>query len=305
MAGEIESILGSLKRPEYTGSNRCMPCTVLNLAIAAVATVAIGLVSVISAAVFGALALASIYLRGYLVPGTPQLTRRYLPDGLKHRFDHHPAAPEYARPDGGRSPDAGGEPEFSTIEKVRYHKENRVVIEEYLLENDVIEVDEEIEDIRLTDAFLDRLDREFAAVDVDTVGPAEIGKLFDEDPAAVEDEERDYPAYTVGFRIRKWPSDPALQSDLAAEASLRAFTDDWLEVPLEQRAKIREALRYIRESCPACADGRIIFTEDTVESCCGTWEVVAARCDTCGQHYNEFDPTQLGMPGSHGMTPYQ
>lgn len=303
MTGAIESVLEVMRQPEYTGTNRCMPCTVVNLAITAVVAVAIGLVSVIAAVAFAVVALVAIYLRGYLVPGTPQLTKRYLPDRIHRRFDRHPAAPEYVQPDGG-TPGGDGEPEFKTIEKVRYHKQNRVVIEEYLLENEVIEFDEEIEDIRLTEAFLDRHDREFDALDAASVGPAEIGELFDEDPEEIEDEGRDYPAYTVGFRVRKWPSEPALLADLASESAMRSFADDWLDVPLEQRAKMREALRYLRETCPVCEDGRIVFTEDTVQSCCGTWQVVAAKCDSCGHHFNEFDPTQLGQAGDHGMTPY-
>ncbi|MFP4627846.1 MAG: hypothetical protein ACLFMX_02530 [Halobacteriales archaeon] len=302
MSGEIESVIEGLRKPEYTGTNRCMPCTLVNLAIAAIVTVAIGVVSVVVAVAFAVVALAAIYLRGYLVPGTPQLTKRYLPDRIHRRFDQHPAAPEYVQPDGGTSGD--GEPEFKTVEKVRYHKENRIVIEDYLLENGVIAFDEEAEDIHLTEAFFDRHDREYDALDADAVGLGDIGELFDEAVEEVEDEERDYPAYTVGFRVRKWPSEPALLADLASEAAMRSFADDWLEVPVEHRAKIREALRYLRDTCPACGEGTIIFTDDTVDSCCGTWEVVAAKCDACDVHYNEFDPTELGHKGEHGMTPY-
>jgi hypothetical protein len=69
-----------LCRPEYTGENRCLPCTAVNLVIAAGLTGATATVSLPAAAAVGAVSLASIYARGYLVPGTPELTKRYLPE---------------------------------------------------------------------------------------------------------------------------------------------------------------------------------------------------------------------------------
>lgn len=66
------STLARLRRPEYTGDRRCWQCTVLNVAILAVVAgllalagtpvVAVGIVFVGGGA---------IWLRGYLVPGTP------------------------------------------------------------------------------------------------------------------------------------------------------------------------------------------------------------------------------------------
>lgn len=78
-----------MRRPEYVGENRCLPCTAVNLVIAAIAAVAasfllaaLGVSTGVHAAVGGfvfGVSVVAVYLRGYLVPGTPTLTKRYLP----------------------------------------------------------------------------------------------------------------------------------------------------------------------------------------------------------------------------------
>ena len=91
--------LSSLRLPEFTGENRCLPCTVVNLVIAAVASVAVGAVLSTMSPAFGVaggacLLFASVtlvWLRGYLVPGTPALTRQYMPPWLLKTFGKDPA----------------------------------------------------------------------------------------------------------------------------------------------------------------------------------------------------------------------
>lgn len=79
MQGRWETI----RRPEYTGENRCMPCTVLNLIVGAAMS---GLLALTVSPVAGGLGLvvsvAAIYLRGYLVPGTPTIMARYPPPSV-------------------------------------------------------------------------------------------------------------------------------------------------------------------------------------------------------------------------------
>jgi hypothetical protein len=86
------SIIDRLRQPEYTGENRCTPCTAVNVAIVAVAgtLVAKAKSRALGTAAFG-VSLGTIYLRGYLVPGTPQLTKRYLPDRVLRWFEKEPA----------------------------------------------------------------------------------------------------------------------------------------------------------------------------------------------------------------------
>ena len=68
------------RQPEYIGENRCFPCTLVNVGIAVVVSIIVGLWMAGAGTMVLLLSLGSIYFRGYLVPRTPTLTRAYLPD---------------------------------------------------------------------------------------------------------------------------------------------------------------------------------------------------------------------------------
>lgn len=86
------SLLSKLRQPEYTGEHRCTPCTIINVGIAAAGgIIATKLTSRLGGTMTVAGSLGLIYLRGYLVPGTPQLTKQYLPDEILRRFENTPA----------------------------------------------------------------------------------------------------------------------------------------------------------------------------------------------------------------------
>lgn len=83
-------LVDDLKRPEYTGENRCLPCTIVNLAIAAAVGALVARRRRVAGALAFGLSAALIYLRGYLVPGTPTLTKRYLPPAVLELFGKEP-----------------------------------------------------------------------------------------------------------------------------------------------------------------------------------------------------------------------
>lgn len=86
----VRDVLEEFGRPEYTGENRCVPCTVVNLVIAAAVAVVLGRRNrALGLFAFGA-SVVVIALRGYLVPGTPTLTKRYLPPRLLRWFGKEP-----------------------------------------------------------------------------------------------------------------------------------------------------------------------------------------------------------------------
>lgn len=96
----VRDSIDRLRQPAYTGENRCTPCTLLNVAIAAVlvvaaTTLALSRTDRVGAAVVGtalaAVSGATIYLRGYLVPGTPRLTETVLPDRVHRRLETRPS----------------------------------------------------------------------------------------------------------------------------------------------------------------------------------------------------------------------
>lgn len=99
----ISKLHGTLRRREFTGENRCPLCTRVNATIAAVLSATVGVVTAIVAspalgvlaggAVLG-LSAGMIYFRGYLVPGTPELTMKYFPSWLLRKFGKTPIEPQ-------------------------------------------------------------------------------------------------------------------------------------------------------------------------------------------------------------------
>jgi len=87
------TVIQRYQNPTYTGPNRCVPCTITNVAIAAVGSLAVAAVAPPLGALAFLGALLTIYLRGYLVPGTPAFTRRYFPDWLLAVFEKADPAP--------------------------------------------------------------------------------------------------------------------------------------------------------------------------------------------------------------------
>jgi hypothetical protein len=70
------SVIDALRRPEYTGERRCWPCTAVNAALVLVAAAVVGVVWVPAAVAVAAVGATLVYLRGYVVPYTPQFAPR-------------------------------------------------------------------------------------------------------------------------------------------------------------------------------------------------------------------------------------
>lgn len=139
------SALDRLRQPAYTGENRCTPCTVVNLLLGAIVAIAVGLYAPAAGLIVGGLSVVVIYLRGYLVPGTPELTKRYLPNRVLRWFDKHPTESETETET------------WETIERREALATNAVDPETFLLEADVVEPCADTEDICFTDVFDQRL----------------------------------------------------------------------------------------------------------------------------------------------------
>lgn len=272
MSGQ-SSVLGGLKQPEYTGSNRCLPCTVVNLLVAgAIAALAWTISAPLAAGVL-AVSVLTIYFRGYLVPGTPTLTKRYLPESVLTAF--HGSTVEDELDDDG----------WEAIEKRKRERERAVDPETFLLEADAVE--ERANDLALTDSFRDRVWDHVEAFEETGVDDETLASLFDTEPDAIERLDRDYPAIKIDVRIRQWPSEGAYYADLATHRALEATTEQWRDVPLEQRLDILKALRSFLERCPLCG-GTVTPGERTVESCCTSGEVVSFACVDCDERLLEI-----------------
>jgi hypothetical protein len=259
MSTRDESVLDRLRQPEYTGENRCLPCTATNTVIALVLSVGVGLVvPPAGVAVFG-VSLAAIWLRGYLVPGTPELTKRYFPDWLLDLF--------------GKAPEPG-----SAIAETDLNPE------ETLLELGAIEPHED--DLRANPAFAERWDAEIESVRADE--EARVAALLGLEEASVSLTERGN-AYVIeedDVEVARWPSRAALLADLAAIPILRERASDWDDLGRVEQGQLLAGLRVFLDSCPDC-DGPLSFGQETVESCCRTAEVITYDCDDCGARVME------------------
>jgi hypothetical protein len=259
MSTRDESFLDRFRQPEYTGENRCMPCTATNTVIAVVLSVGVGVLFPPAGIALFAVSLAAIWLRGYLVPGTPELTKRYFPDWLLDLF--------------GKAPEPG--PEIA---------ETDLNPEETLLELGAIEPHEE--DLRATPEFAERWDAEIETVRADT--ETHVADLLGLDGESVSLEEREN-AYVIeedDMEVARWPSRAALLADLAAIPVLQERAGDWEELGRAEQGQLLAGLRVFLDSCPDC-DGRLSFGQETVESCCRTAEVITYDCDDCGARVME------------------
>lgn len=263
--GATRGVLSRFKQPEYTGENRCMPCTSVNVAIAVVASVGLGLlgwqVATVTAGaalggVFFVVAVGAIYFRGYLVPGTPELTKQYFPEWLLAWFDKAPAQP--APPEG------------------------ELDAEDVLTGVGALEVCDDGADLCLTDDFRSAWHAEIDRVDTEAVGRQRLLDLLDVDAADVDVEEYGdaFRATLDGTPIGTWQSEAAFLADLGAAGVLANRDPLWERRSVPDQGRLLNALRLFIDQCPTCG-GSPEFGTETVESCCTNYEVAAVECTDC------------------------
>lgn len=263
-----------LRQPEYTGENRCTPCTIANLVIAVVVSGLVAAVFPPAAAVVFVVSVAAIYLRGYLVPGTPTLTKRYLPDSVLKLFDkYEPPEPPALDDDAD--------------------------IEAFLLDVAAVEECRDGTDLCLTDEFAEAWYGRIESLrdrddERDSVALLFDGLDVDRDRVRIESYGDAYDAYIDDTRVGQWESRAAYLADIAAEAEFRERHPAWERLGFDERTEVLGALRLWLERCPACG-GPVTLGEDTVESCCRSIDVIAATCEDCGARVFEaqFSPEAM------------
>ena len=275
VGARVERAIERVRQPEYTGENRCLPCTITNLGIAAGLSLLAGwLVAVPGGFVVGgaiggvvfAASVAAIALRGYLVPGTPELTKRYLPDRVLAAFGKEP----------NRSP--GREPAES------------IDVETVLWEADVLE-ERPHGDLGLTDAFANEWRRRIDAQREAGTERETLAEVVGVDPATVTFEEYGEGAFVAkqgGRRIGRWESRAAFLADAAGGDLLPEYYDGWTEAAPAVRGQLLAGLRLFIEQCPTCGGG-VRFGQEVVESCCRSFPVVAVTCEDCDARLFEVD----------------
>ena len=282
-------VIDRLRRPEYTGENRCVPCTAVNLVIAGllaagtwVTLSAAGARPSAAAPALGAavflLSVAAIYLRGYLVPGTPWFTKTYFPDWLLRAFEKGPAAsPATAAASPGGAVGARAGPEDGREFDVEAVLEDAGATEECA----------DADDLCLVPAFREAWQAEVEAIRSSEGGPRERTTALGDD-LTVNRRGEVLVARADGAIVGQWESEAAFLADVAAAEVLAERYPPWADFGVAERGAVLNGLRLFVERCPSC-DGRVTFGEEVVESCCRFADVVAVTCEGCGARLFEAE----------------
>jgi hypothetical protein len=317
LAAVATALAATLRQPEYTGENRCLPCTVVNAAITAVGSVAVG---VVASPVAGTVALtvgaAAIWLRGYLVPYTPQLTERYLPERVLAWFGKAEsptgltgvdAAANGAAANGGTAGDASSDATGGATAgdassdatggaTAGDATDDEQSVEARLLAAGVLRPAGD--DYELAPSFraswreraANQSPADTAAFHRLVTGESDTedgtdgeGSDADLDPESVTFDRRDgrFRALIDGRTAAAWESSAAAAADFAAVPALARRVPDWGASSVPARVELLAALRLWLPACPDCG-GTVSLSRDTVSSCCRSVPVAAGTCDDCG-----------------------
>lgn len=266
--------VSALRRSAYTGENRCWPCTLVNVVVLAAVCGALVFAWPPLSVVVGVAGVATIWLRGYLLPYTP----RFAPQLV----DRLPVDPFHS--DGDREPGSLADPGEET--------DGEAVLES-LLEAGVLEPAGE--DLEVAAAFRDRWDEEMATLrDRETEALADAA--LEATPAASDAEAvyqggREYVVLSDGsddVAAESWLRRPTAIAEVAA---VRAQAG--MGVPRDRRVAAANALCMFLSACPDCGGP---VEELVAGGCCGPPPTTADGeprtamvCTECGAHLHVFE----------------
>lgn len=264
-----------LRRPEYTGENRCWPCTVVNVVLVACAAAVVAVVSPFLALLLAAGGGGAIALRGYVVPYTPRFAPRLI--------ERLPWDPFHAE-EGAIAPT---EPGSLATEDV-----DPEALLDALLEADVLEADGER--IVLEKRFHGRWREEMRALrersNEELVAAARDASEVASAAETVEDRRgRTHVVLSDGTddpMAKSWLTRPVAVAETAA---VRALS----ETPLSRKETTLAAglLRMFLEECPVC-DAPVHRTSESM--CCGGGRTGSRpprdvlACEECGDRLYTF-----------------
>jgi hypothetical protein len=280
------------KQEEYTGENRCEPCTLLNLIIAGILGTAIARRSRIGGVIAVGFSITLIYFRGYLIPGTPTLTKRYLPQEVLQWFGKEASiktASGFGPTDEftERATESSDEDNIKNTES-KQGEDVGLDLESYFLKYGVLKLCKDQTDLCLTPKFKDQWNRAVTLFEIEDICTEDIIKTYglnSEDEYDIEVINNSRVLYRDGRFVGQWPSKAALIADMAAAEILIELDPTWAERNSEQKGEILNALRLFLDTCPSGES--VELTEEVVESCCSSEKVIAAVCEESGERLFE------------------
>lgn len=261
------SIATRLRQPEYTGVNRCVPCTAVNVSIAAVVSVLVAAASTVLGVGVFVLSLGAIYLRGYLVPGTPKLTKRYFPERILRWFDKDTSIP-------------------TTEEAIEINPER------ILTHADAVEPCRERADLCLTSQFRESWREHIRTTRTDSPDEENLEETLNcsrgDNRIMVSQRDGAFVAHTDDAVVGQWGSQAAVTADIAAATELETRVPNWSNFAPAEVARVLMSLRIFIEQCPNCG-GPVQVEQEVIESCCRSYDVVASACQDCDARLFEME----------------
>ena len=263
-------MIDRLRRPAYTGANRCWPCTAVNLALLAVAVLAASRSRPGLGAALGVVGGGLIWFRGYLVPYTPRFAPR-LVAALPGEFFGHDAPSDTL---GDVDPDeADGE-----------------AILRSLVDADAVTAAEER--LVLTDDFAtawrERMEALSGAADARLVAAASEGSEAVASARVEDTGSETFLVVTGADGGTSWLRRPVAIAELAA---LRTLGE--IGFPAAERELAAHAVCAFLETCPDCG-GDVV--EQALSDCCGhtvpdagTDPPQVLACENCGVAFYQFE----------------
>ena len=259
-----------LRRPEYTGSNRCRACTVVNAAVLLVVVALVALRSPLAATGVGVLGTAGIWLRGYLIPFTPRFAPA-LVDPLPGEFFEHTAPTDSDALADLDDDDADSE-----------------VVLRALADAGVVTADGDRLGVSAAfeTAWRGQMDELAAAPDDRLVAAARDASPAVASARVEHTGSEAFLVVTAGDGSVSWLSRPVAIAEVAAAVALR----DTDLLP-EFRAVAAGALCAFLDTCPVCGDDLV---EGRLDDCCG--HSLAGddpshglACERCGVAFHRFE----------------
>ncbi|WP_136687788.1 hypothetical protein [Halorhabdus amylolytica] len=292
------SILDRYRRPEYTGENRCLPCTAVNavFALSIGMSVFVGLIMLgrspwVASGVEAVVLIAcgvQIWLRGYLIPGTPTLTKRYLPRRVLRWFGKDPTFQgRGTMPIEGASRSDRTASDGSSGSAATVPEESELDVEGFLLGVDALRPAGAGEDFEVVESFAENWRREIDALEEESLSGAVTSAFHVDGAVSVRETSEAVQVYRDDRLLAQWESRPALVADLAACRVLAERDDAWGGLSAAERSRLAGGLRLYLDRCPACG-GETAFDTETTTSCCHEYEVATVSCEDCGTRLFEL-----------------
>jgi len=249
----------SIQDPRYTGSNRCLPCTIVNSVIGIFLAAIVAVESLYLAGGVLGIAAAAIGLRGYLIPGTPRLTKRYMPERVLRWFGKQPTNAE--------SNDRSSE-NVSNLDT-----------EDILVSENVLRVCDDGADLCLTDPVRKQWNAEIESFDGLTASAVSymLPRVDAHSSVTLDEDQTGVNLTCDGTWVGHWPSEAAVVADVTGAIVLDAYISMWEEYNARERAQLLTGLRLFVPKCPTTGSS-VSMTENTVPSCCSSRQVVALTC---------------------------